>query len=75
VMQVIGDIIYSVGETPPARRSRYRISNARVSSKRGVYNVFELITCNAAVRLNCNRRVSYSIELVIHVPQVDIVVG
>jgi hypothetical protein len=51
---VIRDIIYSIEGTPPARRSRGSVSNARVSGKRGVYYVFKSVAGDAAVRPDYN---------------------
>jgi hypothetical protein len=48
-VQVIRDIVCSIEETPPARRSRGSISNARVSSRREICDVFEPIAGDTAV--------------------------
>jgi hypothetical protein len=51
---VVRDIVCSIGGTPPARRSRSSVSNAQVSSRRGVCHVFKSVAGDAAVEPDCN---------------------
>jgi hypothetical protein len=53
-VQVIQDIMCSIGGTPPARRSCGGVSDAQVGGRRGICDVFELIAGDAAVGLDCD---------------------
>jgi hypothetical protein len=74
-VQVVGDIVCSMGGTPPARRSSGGVSDARVGGRRGVCHVFKPIAGDAAVGPDCDRRVPYCIKPPVHVLQADAAVG
>jgi hypothetical protein len=51
---VVRDIMYSIGGTPPARRSRGGVGDAQVSGRRGVCHVFESVAGDAVVEPDYN---------------------
>jgi hypothetical protein len=53
-VQVVRDIVCSMGGTPPARRSSGGVGDAQVSGRRGICDVFKLIAGDAVVGLDCD---------------------
>jgi superfamily II DNA helicase RecQ len=51
-MQEVGNIVRRVGQSSPARRSRSRVGDARISSQGRVRDVFEPVASNTAVGSN-----------------------